>query len=343
MRSWRLAQHLTVREAIEDMYEHAASVSCLKLKSRLPLVSRQWREDIDYKIVRHVFLAQYGLPRSFDYLSYVKRILHANVQHSIHIHAKTWFYIIGITLAIIGGVWLFRLTIDERSQLADLLDDAANITMATGAVTFDVVGNITVEAQDSAAAGFNATDVGRRQLGGSDGDDHPTVDESYAKDTDQTTSWTIVICSIFGWLLVYVQAWLTMRVQKVWAKVFDAHGITNEPDMASLERSMLEWNAKVDEILDGIETADDYHAKVLRDRSAGIEQQKELQGDAASFFSHHEEHLIASISQLVALVDCFYAAVYVVHLHGLVRNFYGDDLLGWLFATSMLVGPSVLL
>ena len=67
-----------------------------------------------------------------------------------------------------------------------------------------------------------------------------------------------------------------MRVQKVWAKIFDAHGITNEPDMASLERSMLEWNAKVDEILDGIETADDYHAKVLRDHSAGIEQQKEL-------------------------------------------------------------------
>ena len=37
------------------------------------------------------------------------------------------------------------------------------------------------------------------------------------------------------------------------------------------------------------------------------------------------------------------AAVYVVHLLKLVREFYVDDLLGWLFATAMLLGPSWLL
>ena len=339
MRSWRRAQHLSVDEAIEDMYAQADSVSCLKLKSRLPLFSRQWREDIDYKIVRHVFMAQYGLPRTFDYLSYVKRVLHTNVQHSIHIHAKTWLYIIGITLAIIGGVWFFRVTVDERSKLTDIIGEVRNITVIAGSTTLNVLGNMTVEAQENAAA-INTSDVGRRQLGGGGG---ATVDASYAKDTDQTTTWTIIVCSVFGWVLVVVQVWLTIGVQKVWAKIFDAHGIPNDPDLARLEASMLEWDAKVDEILDGVETADDYHAKVQRDHAAGIKRQTELQGNADSFFSHHEEHRVASISQLVALVDCFYAAVYAVHLHGLVREFYGEDLVGWLFATAMLIGPSVLL
>jgi hypothetical protein len=339
MRSWRQAQHLTVAEAIEDMYGQANSISCLELKSRLPLISQQWREDIDYKIVRHVFMAQYGLPRTFDYLSYVKRVLHTNVQHSIHIHAKTWLYIIGITLMIIGGVWVFRVTVDERSKLASMMEEASNITRIAGSAPFDALGNMTAQAQESVVA-INTSDVGRRQLGGGGA---ASVDGSYAKDTDQTTTWTIVVCSVFGWGLVFVQVWLLMGVQKVWAKIFDAHGIPNDSDLARLEASMVEWDAKVDEILDGVETADDYFAKVQRDQRAGIKQQKELRGNADTFFTHHEEHHVASIGQLVALVDCFYAAVYAVHLHGLVREFYGEDLLGWLFATTMLIGPSMLL
>jgi hypothetical protein len=71
------------------------------------------------------------------------------------------------------------------------------------------------------------------------------------------------------------------------------------------------------------------------DPSAEKEEEEEEE-----LFSHHEEHRIAGISQLVCLLDCFYAAVYVVHqiLLKLV-----DDLLGWLFATAMLLGPSWLL
>jgi hypothetical protein len=378
MRSWRRAQNLTIEEALEDMYEHANSVSCLQLKSRVPLLSRQWREDIDYKLVRHMFMAEYGLPRSFDYLSYVKRILHKNVQHSIHIHVGTWLHIIAIVLLIITGVWTFRMTVDTRGAMSDLFDDVASGNMSSladaGAATFNALenlGNMTAEA----AASLNVSDAvaaegggGRRQLGGGGGEE-PTVGGGYGADTDQTTKWTIVVCTAFGWGLVAVQVWLTVTVQHIWAKIFDARSITNEPDMASIEASMVEWHDKVDVILGDVETAEDYKAKLLQDKLEGKPQKTELQQHSTStsaaaadngeeegeepsaekeeeeeeLFSHHEEHRIAAISQLVALLDCFYAAVYVVHLLKLVREFYADDLLGWLFATAMLLGPSWLL
>jgi hypothetical protein len=77
-------------QAVDDMWNHAIAISCLQLKSKMPLVSRGWRQDVDYKLIRNIFLAEYGLPRSFDYLSYIKKILHRNVAHSIHIHVGTW-------------------------------------------------------------------------------------------------------------------------------------------------------------------------------------------------------------------------------------------------------------
>ena len=232
MRSWRGAQTMTVDEAVDDMWDQAESVSCLQLKSKLPLLSRGWRQDIDYKLVRHIFLAEYGLPRSFDYLSYVKRILHRNVGHSIHIHVDTWMYIIGIVVTIVGGIWGFRFSVDNRADMEAFLENTTVADVQDLRVAGGLLANA-VNSSMSAASGVNTTDVGgRRQLGGGG------EASAYAQDTPQTTRWTIVICAVFGWVLVGVQVALTLSVEVAWQKIFTSKGVPNEADMEALEASM---------------------------------------------------------------------------------------------------------
>lgn len=91
-----------------------------------------------------------------------------------------------------------------------------------------------------------------------------------------------------------------------------------------------------------MDTTEEYEAQTLQDKRAGKKQHTHLP-DAEEIYSHDDEHRIAGMSQLVALLDCFYAAVYVVHLHKLVAEAYDGDLFGRLLVSAMLLGPSVLL
>jgi hypothetical protein len=61
-----------------------------RLMSCVPLATQGWRGGIDFKLIRLMFLHASELPQTFDYMSYVKRQLHVNIRHSVHIGAKTW-------------------------------------------------------------------------------------------------------------------------------------------------------------------------------------------------------------------------------------------------------------
>lgn len=296
---WVRAQNRSVQGAVLDLTAARAAGDA------------NWRLDADFKIVRLIFLSEYSLPKVFDYMSYVKRKLHANVRHTIHIHVSTWLAVGMVVGIVVSGVLGFRATVDDRDE---------SLTVA------------------------NDTDGSRRrQLGGGDGSEDATCGTMFECESKLTARFAIGATIAVAWTVMLLQLGCVRLLSHKWATVFEKKAVpiagSKGGDADAVAASLKEWQKTVDRRK--IDTRADYDSSR---RAAALEGRPEvtLMADLQEIYSESTEHHLQVVGQALQLLNCFCMAVYAVHVRVLIHSAVAEmpipffwDLIG---ATQLRIG-----
>jgi hypothetical protein len=268
---WVRAQNKSVKSTVDDLAAAAGK--------------RNWRADADFKIVRLIFLHEYSLPKVFDYMSYVKRKLHANVRHTVHITVGTWLCVAIIVSLLIAGVFGFRATADDREPLGNATDDSH-----------------------------------RRQLGGDAGGE-PVCSTMYECESQLTARVTIGATAVVTWTVMFLELACVLVLSQKWKQVFQVKGIPTGADGAAdadaVAASLKEWQRKVDRR--NIVTRADYETARRNDVAEG-RPEVTLMADLQDIYSESTEHFMAYMIQTLELLNCFCMAVYAVHVRSVIHS-----------------------
>ena len=267
---WVRSQNKSVKTTVDDLQAAHANGD------------GDWREGADFKIIRLVFLSEYSLPKVFDYMSYVKRKLHANVRHTVHIAISTWIVVAVLCGLIAAGVWGFRVTIDDREPLPNATDD----------------------------------DSHRRQLGGGGGAAQCTT--MYECETELTARLAVATTGLFSWTFLVLQSLIVLLLNKKWDQVFEAKGIPIGPgaDAESMAVALKDWQRKVD--VANIVSKADFDERSRNDAVEG-QDKVTLMVDLQEIYSESTEIRMQKVSQTIQVLNCLCMAIYAVHLRKVIH------------------------
>ena len=345
-REWdRLAMMPTsmVMAHVDDYMAGVAASSWKRFQHKMPFMATQWRHEADFKVLQQLFSTHFHMPRHFDYVQYINRVLQGVVVSMANLTTLHWVLIMAI-----NGVWWAAIKLGDEVFDANFTPDDHICLFATVCTNRRALAVVVAE----------------------DGCSNATLQEAVDIGTDETRSWMWLFIAV-GWFVVFLLWAILHSIDTRMKRVLASNGATEDSQITELlERTQRELLAHADHLSEHelfrtttkpSETKDELDEK---DNHTEIKPRRHLielgetfeDGDADQVMVFQDGtdgnrvlsiamfELLVFSTQFLQLVIDFYLGFYVVHMRQRVsiavgqESFASGDILRQiLFHTAMLL------